>query len=174
MCVWFHFKEPKHAFYKTNFPKTKDSHIITWGSWVRAFAKSHHALLILSLEAIFNFPSCPLCFKRQITLSAIHSLRTRSHLSAAVDIVEVNWVLILDENPGVIDQHNDQKAASNGGAKVDIDSWWAMKWSFTARRKLWLTKVTLLKCGYWVKHAIWEREREREKTLETYRTYYFY
>ena len=39
-----------------------------------------------------------------------------------MDIVEVNGVLILAENHGVIDQHNDQKAASNGGAKVDLDS----------------------------------------------------
>ena len=64
-----------------------------------------------------NFPNCPLCFKRKITLSVVLSSRTRSHLSATVDTAEMNSVLILDENRGVTNQHNDEKAASNGGAE---------------------------------------------------------
>ena len=69
-----------------------------------------------------NFLNCPLCFKKQITLLAVPSFRTRSHHSTIVDTTEVNWVLILNENHGVTDQHNDQKAASNGGAEVGLDS----------------------------------------------------
>ena len=84
--------------------------------------KSHSALSILLLEATVNFSNCPLCFKRQITLSAIPSSRIRSHLSAIVDTVEVNCILILDENRGVTDQHNNEKAVSNGGAEVGFDS----------------------------------------------------
>lgn len=38
-------------------------------------------------------------------LSAVLSPITRSHLSATMDNVEVNWILILDENCGVTDQH---------------------------------------------------------------------
>ena len=36
--------------------------------------------------------------------------------------IEVNWVLILDENHGVTDQHNGQKVVSKRGAKVGLDS----------------------------------------------------
>ena len=64
-----------------------------------------------------NFPNCPLCFKRKITLSVVLSSRTRSHLSATVDTAKMNYILILDENHGVIDQYNNEKAASNGGAE---------------------------------------------------------
>ena len=39
-----------------------------------------------------------------------------------VGITEVNWVLILDENHGVTDQHNSQKVASKSGARVGLDS----------------------------------------------------
>ena len=91
--------------------------------WTQAFAKSHNALSILPLEATVNFPNCPLCFKRQITLSAVLGSRIRSHLSATVGIAKMNCVLILDENHGVTDQHKDEKAASNGGAEVGLDSW---------------------------------------------------
>ena len=76
----------------------------------------------LPFEATVNFPNYPLRFKRQITLSAVLSSRTRSHLSATVGTIKMNCVLILDENHGVINQHNDEKAASNGGAKVGLDS----------------------------------------------------
>ena len=95
---------------------------ILCSSWARAFAKSYSALSILQLEVTVNFPKCALCFKRQIMLFAIPSSKTRSHLSTIVDITEVNWVLILDENCGVTNQHNDEKAASNGGAEVGLDS----------------------------------------------------
>ena len=137
------------------------------GNWALVFAKSHSALSILPLEAIVNFPNCPLCFKRQITLSAVLSSRSRSHLFATVDIAKMYCVLILDENHGVTNQHNDEKLASNGGVEVGLDSWWAMRRSLTARRKLWLTKLTLLKRRYWVlpvicKHKVREREREKE------------
>lgn len=81
------------------------THTLLWGNWIRAFVKSHCALLILLLEATVNFPNCPLCFKRHIMLSAVLSPITRSHLSATMDNVEVNWILILDENCGVTDQH---------------------------------------------------------------------
>ena len=91
-------------------------------SKARAFAKSHNVLSILPLEATMNFPNCPLCFKRQIMLSAVLSSRTRSHLSATVDTAKMNYILILDENHGVTNQHNDEKAASNGGAEVGLDS----------------------------------------------------
>jgi len=37
-------------------------------------------------------------------------------------LIEVNWVLILDENHEVTDQHNGQKVASKSGAKVRPDS----------------------------------------------------
>ena len=87
------------------------------------FAKSHNTLSILPLEATMNFPNCPLCFKRQITLSAVLNSRTsRSHLSATVGTAKMNCVLILDENHGITDQHNNEKAASNGGAEVGLDS----------------------------------------------------
>ena len=92
------------------------------GSWARAFAKSHSALSILLWEATVNFPNCPLCFKRQITLSVVFSSRIRSHLFATVGTAKMNCVLILDENHGVTNQHNDEKAASNGGAEVGLDS----------------------------------------------------
>ena len=59
-------------------------------SKARAFAKSHNALSILPLEATMNFSNCPLCFKRQITLSAVFSSRTRSHLSATMDTAKIN------------------------------------------------------------------------------------
>ena len=39
-----------------------------------------------------------------------------------VGTTKVNWVLILDENHGVTDQHNGQKVASKSGAKVSLDS----------------------------------------------------
>ena len=45
----------------------------------------------------------------------------------AMGTAEVNWVLILNENCRVTDQHNCQKVASKGGTKVGLDSWWAMK-----------------------------------------------
>ena len=83
---------------------------------------SYNALSILLLEATVNFPNCLLCFTRQITLSVVLSFRTRSHLSTIVDTAKMNCVLILDENHGVIDQHNDEKIASNGGAEVGLDS----------------------------------------------------
>ena len=92
------------------------------GSQARVFAKSHNTLSILPLEAIMNFPNWPLCFKRKITLSIVLSSRTRSHLSATVDTAKMNYILILDENHGVIDQYNNEKAASNGGAKAGLDS----------------------------------------------------
>ena len=125
-------------------------------SWAWTFAKSHSALSILQLEVTENFPNCPLCFKRQITLFVVLSSRTRSHLSTTVDTTKMNCVLILDKNHGVTDQHNNEKAASNGGAKVGLDSWWAMRGRLIARRKLWLTKITLLKCGHWVLPVICE------------------
>ena len=86
------------------------------------FAKSHNTLSILLLEATVNFLNCPLCIKRQITLFAVLGFRTRSHLSATVDIAKMNCILILDENHGVTDQYNDEKAASNGGVEVGLDS----------------------------------------------------
>ena len=92
------------------------------GSEARAFAKSYNTLSILPLEATVNFPNCPLCFKRQIMLSAVLSSRTKSHLSATVDTAKMNYILILDENHGVTNQHNDEKVASNGGAEVGLDS----------------------------------------------------
>ena len=95
---------------------------ILCGSWARAFAKSHSALSILLWEATVNFPNCLLCFTRQITLSVVLSFRTRSHLSTIVDTAKMNCVLILDENHGVTDQHNDEKVASNGGVEVGLDS----------------------------------------------------
>ena len=55
-------------------------------------------------------------------LSVVVSSRTRSHLFATVDTAEVNWVLIFYENRGVTDQHNDQKATSNGGVEMGLDS----------------------------------------------------
>ena len=58
-----------------------------------------------------------------VVRSAILSSRTRSHLSATVGTAKMNCVLILDENHGVTNQHNDEKAASNGGAEVGLDSW---------------------------------------------------
>ena len=39
-----------------------------------------------------------------------------------VGTTKVNWVLILDENHGVTDQHNSQKVVSKRGAKVGLDS----------------------------------------------------
>ena len=39
-----------------------------------------------------------------------------------VGTTEVNWVLILDENHGVTDQHNGQKVVSKRGARVGLDS----------------------------------------------------
>ena len=55
-------------------------------------------------------------------LFAILSSRARSHLSATVDTTKMNCILILDENHGVTDQHNDEKAASNVGDEVGLDS----------------------------------------------------
>ena len=55
-------------------------------------------------------------------LSAVLSYRTRSHLSATVGTAKMNCVLILDENHGITNQHNDEKATSNGGAEVGLDS----------------------------------------------------
>ena len=34
----------------------------------------------------------------------------------------MNCLSILDKNHGVTDQHNDEKAASNGGAEMGLDS----------------------------------------------------
>ena len=68
------------------------------------------------------FPNCPLCFKRQITLSIVLSSKTRFDLFATVDTPKMNCLSILDENHGVTDQHNDEKAASNGGAEMGLDS----------------------------------------------------
>ena len=42
-----------------------------------------------------------------------------------VGTTKVNWVLILDENHGVTNQHNGQKVVSKRGAKVGLDS---LKW----------------------------------------------
>jgi len=39
-----------------------------------------------------------------------------------VGTAKMNCVLILDENHRITDQHKDEKAASNGGAKVGLDS----------------------------------------------------
>ena len=55
-------------------------------------------------------------------LSTVLNFRTRSHLSVIVGTIKMNCVLILDENHGVIDQYNNEKAASNGGAKAGLDS----------------------------------------------------
>ena len=108
---------------KRPFSKYKRLALFLCGNWARAFAKSHSALSILPLEATMNFSNCPLCFKRQITLSAVLSSRTsRSRLSATVGTAKMNCVLILDENHGITNQHNDEKATSNGGAEVGLDS----------------------------------------------------
>ena len=55
-------------------------------------------------------------------LSTVLNSRTRSHLSATVDTTKMNCILILDENHGVTDQHNDEKAVSNVGAEVGLNS----------------------------------------------------
>ena len=55
-------------------------------------------------------------------LSIVLSSKTRSDLFATVDTPKMNCLSILDKNHGVTDQHNDEKAASNGGAEMGLDS----------------------------------------------------
>ena len=68
----------------------------------------------------------------------------------------VSWFLMrIMESPIT---HNGQKVVSKRGAKVGLDS---LKWVLILD-ELWLTEVTLLKCGYCVKASnIWNRVRER-------------
>ena len=57
--------------------------------------------------------------------SPLHIVFVTNGASSPLHVVgttEVNWVLILDENHGVTDQHNSQKVASKSGARVGLDS----------------------------------------------------
>ena len=57
--------------------------------------------------------------------SPLHIVFVTNGASSPLHVVgttEVNWVLILDENHGVTDQHNGQKVVSKRGAKVGLDS----------------------------------------------------
>ena len=81
-------------------PQTTDLHLL------HSFWFNHDCTQLLDLllsTAIFVTDGAP---------SPLHVVGT----------TEVNWVLILDENHGVTDQHNGQKVASKSGAKVGLDS----------------------------------------------------
>ena len=81
-------------------PQTTDLHLLH-SFW---FSHDRTQLLDLSLStAIFVTNGAP---------SLLHVVGT----------TKVNWVLILDENHGVTNQHNGQKVASKSGAKVGLDS----------------------------------------------------
>nr|POE95483.1 hypothetical protein CFP56_01527 [Quercus suber] len=94
-------------------PQTIDLHLL------HSFWFDHDRTLLLDLSlstAIFVADGAPSPLHVVFVTDGAH------HHCMLWILTEVNWVLILDENHEVTDQHNGQKVASKSGAKVGLNS----------------------------------------------------